>query len=208
MDNFICSSCNGEKVGEKVEWYEIFNRMDRGVKLKEGFIYICKNCGAHICKDCKEHKIKVNIWSGWEKAKCPCCSDTFAPDVQSEINRGIKIRENQTLPKNENKEVINNIIGDSHKVEMSPNQATKNSNNEQIIIPDSVSVLKFFAWLDLIVSIILAIYLWNEHYNVMMGIGVILQGIFVCALFLVVALIAENLIVINHNTTKIKNKLK
>jgi len=93
------------------------------------------------------------------------------------------------------------------------------TKKEQVIIPASIIILKFFAWLDLFVSIVFSIVIWTEFstdtskayyytekmanpYMIGLGIGVFLQGVFVCALFLVIAHIAESLIFIRHNTTK------
>ncbi|MCJ7651500.1 MAG: hypothetical protein MUP85_23075 [Candidatus Lokiarchaeota archaeon] len=209
MEKFCCSSCNYEKEGKKLEWYEIFSHTNRGVKLDEELIYVCNNCGAKICKDCKEQKVKGSTWSGWEKAICPCCYKYFAPAVLQEIDRGKKIQENKIRIKNEkligeNKNLTEKSNGDIHK-----NNSTKTINDDLVYIPASVSILKLFAWLDLIASFIFAIIIWSEptHYSIGFGIGVLLQGIFVCALFLVIAIIAENLIVINHKTTKLNNRM-
>ena len=93
------------------------------------------------------------------------------------------------------------------------------AKKEQVTIPSSIGVLRVFAWLDLLVSIIFSIVIWSEFsteiskgyytsekvsnpYMIGLGIGVLLQGIFVCALFLVIAHIAESLIFIRHNTRK------
>jgi hypothetical protein len=94
------------------------------------------------------------------------------------------------------------------------------SNHSSSIIPlttGAIQVLKFFAWLDLIISIIGSIIIWGNYgktasdfYSLSttnpiaigIGIAVLLQGVFVCAFFLVIASIAENIIVIRNNTTK------
>ncbi len=80
----------------------------------------------------------------------------------------------------------------------------------------AISALKFFAWLDLIGGIVGAIWVWAEFGSTQVssfysstteanpmaiGIGavVLLQGMFACALFLVIACIAESLIAIRKN---------
>lgn len=86
----------------------------------------------------------------------------------------------------------------------------------------AIVTLKFFAWLDLVAGIIGAIWIWSTFgsqevtfgskeigviysqtvtnpVGVALGFVVLLQGIFVCAYFLVVASIAENLIEIRKN---------
>jgi len=196
VEKFICSSCNCEKEGKNIEWYEIFSHNNRGIKLDEELIYVCNHCGAKICKDCKDQKINTSAWSGWEKAICPCCAKVFTPPVMPEIDRGKKIKEN--------KKVAERNDNDIHK-----NNITGTTNGDYINIPASVSILKLFAWFDLIASIIFAIIILSEStpYRIGLGIGVLLQGIFVCALFLVIAIIAENLIAINYNTTKLKNRM-
>ncbi len=82
----------------------------------------------------------------------------------------------------------------------------------------AISALKFFAWLDLIGSIIWAIWIWVEFgtttldysrtemnsIGVGVGFAVLLQGMFACALFLVITSIAENLIAIRKNLALVK----
>ncbi len=84
---------------------------------------------------------------------------------------------------------------------------------------EAISVLRFFAWLDLVFGIICSIVIWvnygstevfNKYYystsnvanpiGIGLGIGVLMQGIFLCAFFLVVASMAENLSAIRKNT--------
>jgi hypothetical protein len=87
----------------------------------------------------------------------------------------------------------------------------------------AITVLRIFAWLDLVAGIALAIIIWvkfsateigtGTYYAhtitnpiaIAVGIAVLLQGMFVCALFLVIASIAENLIAIRENTTPKSN---
>ena len=92
------------------------------------------------------------------------------------------------------------------------------TKKEQVIIPISIWILRTFAWLDLLISIISSIVIWSNFsteankdylggnvtnpYMIVLGIGVLLQGIFVCALFLVLAHIAESLVFIRNNTKK------
>ena len=91
----------------------------------------------------------------------------------------------------------------------------------------AIAHLKFFAWLDLIGSFILSIiilvelsqkeivkgtyYTYTEKVTdpimIAIAISVLLQGIFACALFLVIAYIAENLIIIRKNTTFIRDNI-
>jgi hypothetical protein len=63
-----------------------------------------------------------------------------------------------------------------------------------------IDVLKFFAWLDLVAGIIVAVWIWSTSIGAVIGVAVLLQGIFACVFFLVVASIAENIIVIRKNT--------
>jgi len=74
----------------------------------------------------------------------------------------------------------------------------------------AINTLKFFAWFDLVAGIIGAIWIWSTFgsqevgylssrtvtnpVGVALGVVVMLQGIFVCAYFLVIASMAENLI--------------
>jgi hypothetical protein len=75
-------------------------------------------------------------------------------------------------------------------------------------------ILRIFAWVDLIASIIGAIWIWSQfgksevvyslgHFltnplGIAIGIAVLLQGIFSCAFFSVIASIGEKLIVIKE----------
>ena len=76
----------------------------------------------------------------------------------------------------------------------------------------AISALKIFAWIDLIVGIgfgilILAKYAKSEGVVATgVGIAIFLQGVFVWALFLVIASIAQNLIAIKENTKPQKFK--
>ena len=81
----------------------------------------------------------------------------------------------------------------------------------------AIQVLKFFAWLDLMAGIFGSVLIWasfgktvipgyfslTETNPVAIGLGfaVLFQGVFCCALFLVIAQIAENLIAIKTNTS-------
>lgn len=84
----------------------------------------------------------------------------------------------------------------------------------------AISALRFFAWLDLIAGIVFSIIIWSKFSTseistgfytsrtatlsnpvaIGIGIAVLLQGIFVWALFLVLSSIAQNLITIRNNT--------
>ena len=97
-------------------------------------------------------------------------------------------------------------------------QASENSSGE----PGSgaIGVLRVFAWLDFFAGIIGGFWILSTFgssklirgltysysetvtnpVGIAVGIAVILQGVFVCAFFLVVASIAENLIAIRKNT--------
>ena len=68
--------------------------------------------------------------------------------------------------------------------------------------PLPIRVLKIFAYIDLIVGIIAGLFTIKE--NGILGLAFILQGILICSLFLVIALIAENIIEIRKNTTQKK----
>ena len=85
----------------------------------------------------------------------------------------------------------------------------------------AISVLGFFAWLNLICGIIGAIFIWKtmgtmevpyslisgthteiNPFGVALAVALLLEGIFVCAFFLVVCSMAENLIEIQENTNR------
>ena len=76
----------------------------------------------------------------------------------------------------------------------------------------AISALRFFAWLDLIAGVILSIIVWSKYANsdnpiaIGIGIAVLLQGLFVWALFMVLSSIALNLIAIKENTDVKKSK--
>ena len=74
----------------------------------------------------------------------------------------------------------------------------------------AINALKFFAWLDLIGSIIGALVIWANSNGIGVGVGiaVLAQGVFACALFLVIACIAENLIAIRKNVTSTSHEVK
>jgi len=90
----------------------------------------------------------------------------------------------------------------------SPDDTDRNIdyNSEDIPGEGAISVLRFFAWFDLVFGIIASIIIWNNTDNYSRGIGtfigfgVLLQGIFICAFFLVIASMAENLFAIRRNT--------
>lgn len=75
---------------------------------------------------------------------------------------------------------------------------------------EAISVLRVFAWLDLVAGIMGSFWILStfgsysvtvpKPIGIAVGIATILQGVFVCAFFLVVASIAENLIAIRKNT--------
>jgi hypothetical protein len=88
----------------------------------------------------------------------------------------------------------------------------------------AIDALKFFAWFDFACGIIGGLLAWRligiqyvtenvsyypyikvtEQTNVagiILAVGIALQGVLVCALFLVIASMAENLIAIRRNTT-------
>ena len=70
----------------------------------------------------------------------------------------------------------------------------------------AISALRFFAWLDLITGIIFSIVIWAKFSTsetpvaIGIGIAVLLQGVFIWALFLVLSSIAQSLITIRDNT--------
>ena len=99
------------------------------------------------------------------------------------------------------------------------NAVTVNTSNESG--SGSIVTLKVFAWFDLVAGIIGGFWIFSTYgstivtrgsglysypetvanpVGIAIGIGIILQGLFACAFFLVVASIAENLIAIRKNT--------
>jgi hypothetical protein len=87
-------------------------------------------------------------------------------------------------------------------------------------ISGAFRALRFLAWLELLASIIGATWIGYKYGNLGMyslqdlnlpnmaiSIGVLVAGIFLCILFLVVASIAESLILIKQQLFKIQNKL-
>lgn len=69
----------------------------------------------------------------------------------------------------------------------------------------AIEMLKFFAWMDLVVSIIAALLIIVNNsslYSIGLALGILLQGMLVCSLFLVIASMAVNLIAIRKNTGK------
>lgn len=65
----------------------------------------------------------------------------------------------------------------------------------KIVRSKAIPVLEIFAWLEVIVSIGAAFWFWKNirPYGFEIGVAVLLQGIFFCALFLVFASIADNI---------------
>ena len=97
--------------------------------------------------------------------------------------------------------------------EMPANQAEK--------ISGAFRALRFFAWLELLASIIGATWIGYKFGNLGMyslqdlnlpnmaiSIGVLLAGLFFCIFFLVIASIAENLILMKQQLFIIQNKLR
>jgi len=101
---------------------------------------------------------------------------------------------------------------DKAKVSPTP-QAEATSSVTTYSGEGAITALKFFAWLDLIGGIVGAVWVWAQFGSTQVtssysstteanpvaigiGVGVLLQGMFVCALFLVIASIAESLIAI------------
>jgi hypothetical protein len=73
----------------------------------------------------------------------------------------------------------------------------------------AINTLRFLAWFALVAGIIGAILIWiefEESISLGIGIGILLQGIFTCAFFLVIALIAENVIEIRKNIVSINKE--
>jgi hypothetical protein len=76
----------------------------------------------------------------------------------------------------------------------------------------AISALKFFAWLDLIAGVIFSIIILSKYAKsenliaIGVGIAIILQGLFVWALFMALSSIAQNLISIRENTEIKKDK--
>ncbi len=70
----------------------------------------------------------------------------------------------------------------------------KTESPEGIVNP--IVALKFFAWFYVIIGIIVAFYFFgksDDKSGVIIGIAILLQGAFMCALFLVIAGIGEDL---------------
>ncbi|MCF8317089.1 MAG: hypothetical protein K9I71_13240 [Ignavibacteriales bacterium] len=137
--------------------------------------------------------------------KCPKCGDEMSSAYSRCVTCGTILIGNDTTENYEK-----------------PKLEIDGAKKERVMIPSSIGVLRVFAWLDLLVSIIFSIVIWSDFstqisrsyitsetvvnpYMIGLGIGVFLQCIFVCALFLVIANIAESLIFIRHNTSKLKN---
>ena len=82
--------------------------------------------------------------------------------------------------------------------------ASSQSNSVQAKSTGAIDTLKFFAWLDLVAGIFGSIWIWNQFgtssSGIAIGVGVLLQGVFAWAYFLVIASMAENLIEIRKNT--------
>lgn len=101
-------------------------------------------------------------------------------------------------------------------------ESSKPSSQQPIYIGGTgkISALKFFAWFDLIISIICALIIWfgyststipsgyfrsenvTNYAAIGLGFGILIQGIFGCVLFLVIASIAENVMIIRRNTSR------
>ncbi|MBS4027842.1 MAG: hypothetical protein KGZ58_04305 [Ignavibacteriales bacterium] len=142
---------------------------------------------------------------------CPKCSNktifdfSRCPSCGLDISKGFDIKTGQTP-----------TISKDNEITPSPLVLSTNEPGS-----GAISVLRFFAWLNLVAGIIGAIYIWSNfatekilkgtYYSyaesvtnplgVAIGVAVFLEGIFACALFLVIANIAENLIAIRLNTT-------
>lgn len=68
--------------------------------------------------------------------------------------------------------------------------------------PAVIQVMKFMAWITLIFGIIGGIVLMEN--SLLLGVAIIIESLIICPLFLVIALIAENLFIIRNNTNRIK----
>ena len=88
-----------------------------------------------------------------------------------------------------------------HKINSQP----ASHKEEPIRGEEAISMLRIFAWLDFVVGIIGAIVVLNKFGSsgeyILIGLASVLQGVFCCAFFLVVASIAENLIAIRKKLT-------
>jgi len=84
-------------------------------------------------------------------------------------------------------------------------EITENISSSIVPIPPAITILRFFAWVDLIAAIIGAIWIWFA-FGIALGIAVLLQGIFMCAFFLVSALTGENIIIIKEYLCKKQKK--
>ena len=98
---------------------------------------------------------------------------------------------------------------DSHKgIKRDSSPVTGSTSHSTDFGSGAISVLIFFAWLDLIGGILIAVYVWvkfglSDPINFAIALAFVAQGIFTWALFLVVASMAENLIGIRNNTSKL-----
>ena len=117
--------------------------------------------------------------------KCPKCGDEMSSAYTRCVTCGAKLRENDESNRRE-----------EPNEEDTPLSASGNA---------AIEVLKFFAWMDLVASIIAAILIIagnSSLYFIGLALGILLQGMLVCSLFLVIASMAENLIAIRKNTAK------
>lgn len=95
-------------------------------------------------------------------------------------------------------------------------QRTLSNSSSSLRGEGAISVLRFFAWLDLAIGIIGAIAIWfifgttrtigfysstaeANPLAIGIGIAILFQGMFLCAFFLVIASIAESLIIIRKD---------
>jgi len=79
----------------------------------------------------------------------------------------------------------------------------------KVVRSNAVDVLKVFAWLAAIGGVIGAVLLplsMPRPYGLQVGIGVLVQGIFLCAFFLVIAAIAENITTVAEDIQDFKKQ--
>jgi hypothetical protein len=74
---------------------------------------------------------------------------------------------------------------------------------DKLLKTGPTNILRVVAWVDLVVSGIAAIVVWDTSTNssgVGLGFAILFQGIFVCIMFLVIASAGDNIAVIRRNS--------
>lgn len=132
-------------------------------------------------------------------------------ELRDQLSEG-KIKEDYVVAEYDGRE-FKEFNKDSYVNWMPVKELFGNKNtSSQMINPTgngsgAITVLKFFAWFDLVGGCIGAIVI-GDKMGLLISTVILFQGIFICALFLVLASIAENLIAIRQNTEPKKNRKK